>query len=287
MKSALVLFPMSTLGRGRSAFDWWTTAAAEFGISVETAFFEDIVLEYNAGKTVATINGNVLHRPDFVVVRGYNAELSMHFEALGVRVFNPWLPMMLSRDKVLTHQCLSRAGVPFPRTLRAFGGMTYGKAVELLGGTFIVKAVQGSCGDGVFLVHDAAEYDAAVEACAGECLLQEYIEMSRGRDIRVWTVGGRAVACVMRSSADSFRSNYSCGGSASPYELTPQISALAEAASQALKLDFAGVDILLGPTPCVCEVNGNAGFRTLSAVGGPDILKILFEYIDNEVYGNA
>ncbi len=287
MKHGLVLFPKSTLGHGVSAFGWWKEAAERHGITLETAFFEDIVIGYDKNGSGEIINGeSPLTDPDFVVMRGYNAELSVHFENRGVRVFNKWIPMMLCRDKILTHQILNRKGIPMPDTFRVFGEMDYVDAAELVGDkTFVVKATQGSCGENVYLVHDAAEYKAAISACAGECLFQKYIRGSRGRDIRVWTIGGKAVACVMRKSSASFRSNFSCGGTAVKYHLTHPIATLAERAANALGLDFAGVDILLDEDgPCVCEINGNAGFRTLSAVGGPDILDLFFGFIIRKVY---
>lgn len=283
-----MLFPKTTLGRASSAFGWWREAAASYGISLEVVFFEDVVVSYEANRSVITIGGLPLsYTPDFAVLRGYEPEISLHFENRGVKVFNRWMPMMLSRDKVLTYQLLSKQGIAMPRTFRAFGNMSYADAMaHVANPVFILKATEGSCGENVFLVHDASEYASAVESCGGDFLIQEYIESSSGRDIRVWTVGGKAVAAVMRCSDSDFRSNFSCGGYARSVELTDDISHLAEAAAKAIGLDFAGVDILLGVDgPCVCEVNGNAGFRTLSTVGGPDILNLFFNFIDEEVYG--
>ena len=52
--------------------------------------------------------------------------------------------------------------------------------------------------------------------------------------------------------------------------------------TEQMGLEFAGVDLLFTPEGgfTVCEVNGNAGFRTLSAVDRHSpILRRLFEYI--------
>lgn len=281
MKRGLVLFPKSTLERGATAFDWWKKAAEKNGISVDIAFFEDFIVAYRGGGYCEMINGVDADDYDFVIMRGYNAELSMNFESRGVRVYNRWLPMSLCRDKLIAHQILSATGVPMPFTVRSFGAMTYSEASGYFDEpVFVVKAPVGSCGEKVFLVHNEEEFCAATEACGGEYLIQEFIAESAGRDVRVWTVGGEAVAAVMRYSDTSFRSNYSCGGKVSEFKLTDEIADLAAKASRTLGLDFAGIDILLGKNgPCVCEVNGNAGFRTLSAVGGPDILDTLFKYI--------
>ena len=72
------------------------------------------------------------------------------------------------------------------------------------------------------------------------------------------------------------------GGHACAHPLDEAAAQLAVAAAQSIGLDFAGVDLLMdgegGYT--VCEVNGNAGFRTLYAVQPDnDLLKQLMEWI--------
>lgn len=41
-----------------------------------------------------------------------------------------------------------------------------------------------------------------------------------GRDLRVWLIGGKIIAAVLRKSDTDFRSNYCLGGSAQVYTLS-------------------------------------------------------------------
>ena len=287
MKHGLILFPNSCAAEGPDAFGWWIAEAAALGIELRQAFFEDITAEYGP-YTALRLGGERLARPDFVIMRGYCAEISVAFETAGVPVFNRWAAMEASRNKVITHNLLAAAEIPTPRTFWRAVAPTYPEACALLGSTvFVAKRPDSSRGKDVHLVHNADEYNAAAAACGGDMLLQEYISSSHGRDLRVWTVGRTAPAQVLRHSATSFLSNYSRGGSASAFPLSPEAADMAVAAANAVGLDFAGVDLLFtadgGYT--VCEVNGNAGFRTLSATGGPDIVKLYMEYIYSQVYG--
>ncbi len=85
---------------------------------------------------------------------------------------------------------------------------------------------------------------------------------------------------MLRQSDTKFVSNYSQGGKASLFPMNADVASTAVKAARALGLDFAGVDILFdGNGYTVCEVNGNAGFRTLSAVSDINIIKHLYEYI--------
>lgn len=288
MRQGLILFPKSTLGSGTDAFTWWHDEAEALGISLRQAFFEDVTLCYGASRRFL-IGGAKAEMPDFVIMRGYAEEISQYFEQAGIPVFNRWSAMNASHDKVITHSILSTNGIPTPKTFFREEALTYGEAATLAGGgTFVVKQPDSSRGNNVFLVRNVKEYDAAVGKCGGKILFQKYIASSHGRDLRVWTVGDRAAACVLRHSSTSFLSNYSQGGSAEAYDAPDAAMQLAVSAAQAVGLDFAGVDLLFTEDGhfTVCEVNGNAGFRTLSAIGGCNIIQVFMKYLASKVYGD-
>ncbi len=286
MRQGLILFPKSTLSNGSNAFGWWRDEAAALGISLEVAFFEDIVLRYGTEHS-AYIGSEKLASPDFVIMRGYSENISTHFESAGIPVFNRWNAMAASHNKLRTHSILALSGIPTPLTVGA-SRANYDDACAILGkDVFVVKQPDSSRGSNVFLVRNKEEYDSATASCKGDFLIQEYISASHGRDLRVWTVGDSAVACVLRHSGSSFLSNYSRGGSADPFDAPQAALDLAARAARAVGLDFAGVDLLLTADGnfTVCEVNGNAGFRTLSVVGGENIIAIFMKHIASKVYG--
>lgn len=267
MKECLIYFPKYTANRTPTAFGWWLQAAATYGFDAHIAYFEDF------GSSRKDI-------PDLVIMRGYDRRVSEFYERTGCKVVNTWQSMYTSLNKWHTFQILKSAGIPTPFTLENVNAISYESAGEALGFPFVVKQVDGSRGCNVFLVNDINQYKEAIRACGRHAIAQKYISDSHGRDIRVWTIGGNAVAAVLRHSSTSFVSNYSQGGQAEAYTLNRRVATLASEAATAIGLDFAGVDILFdGNDYCVCEVNGNAGFRTLTAAGGVDILDVLFKYL--------
>lgn len=285
MKNGLVLFPRTTASRPTTAFEWWRTEAAKLGIELQVSFFEDIVADTQPDNGCLIKNG-AIPKPDFVIMRGYNTLVSNIFEARGIPVFNRSEAMARSLDKAVTHQWLRGADIATPRTLCPVVPMAYEDALAELGSVFVAKQRDSSRGINVFLVKDKADYISALESCGANIILQEYIASSHGRDLRVWTIGNQAVACVLRHSDNSFLSNYSQGGRATHIPLDPAAGLLAARAAQTIGLDFAGIDLLFtneGYT--VCEVNGNAGFRTLSATSGYNIIGAFLKYIDTKVYG--
>lgn len=279
---ALLLYPRETLGKGPNAFDWWRSCAAGYGYNLTVAFFDEMATEVtDDNRLLLRHRGKVITAPTLAIVRGYDFGLSTHLQLMGSRVVNTPQSMLLSHDKMMTHRYLAAAGIPTPKTVEADCCTSYQEAAAMIGAQrFVVKNRFGSRGDAVFLVSNEQEFNAATAHCPDKMLIQSYVASSHGRDLRLWVVGGKCVGSVLRESADSFLSNYSRGGRATLIDPPEQAATLAQKATQALGLYFAGVDILFcGNGFTICEVNGNAGFRSLSAAGGPDIIDFFFRYL--------
>lgn len=279
MKRGLLIYP-STTPRGNNAFGWFREAAARYGMELEVLFYDSPGAGALAGAPAWT--------PDFVLMRGYNTALSRWYESQGVTVVNSTDSMILCRDKYRCSEVLAAAGVPVPGALslaEAEGGAAF---------PFILKLNYGSKGENVFLIGNEREYKEALEVCRMEeqhrleelsrgitefgetpeevaygCtpVLQEFIASSRGRDIRVWVTGDEVAGHVLRYNDRSFKSNFAAGGSFRQIPLPPEAASTALAAARAAGLFFAGVDLLFDGHGGfkVCEINGNAGFRTASA----------------------
>ena len=254
--------------------------AARYGMELEVLFYDS--------PGVGALAGAPAWTPDFVLMRGYNTALSRWYEAQGVTVVNSTDSMILCRDKYRCSEVLAAAGVPVPGALslaEAEGGAAF---------PFILKLNYGSKGENVFLIGNEREYREALEACRMEeqhrleelsrgitefgetpeevaygCtpVLQEFIASSRGRDIRVWVTGDEVAGHVLRYNDSSFKSNFAAGGSFRQIPLPPEAASTALAAARAAGLFFAGVDLLFDGHGGfkVCEINGNAGFRTASS----------------------
>jgi RimK family alpha-L-glutamate ligase len=285
MKKIWFIYP-GTTPRQSNAFGWFRESFLRYGMEVEFFFWDESM----------QIPGiEILPLPDAVIVRGYNLPLSAWFESYGVRVLNSTLSMELCRDKIATAEVLVRMGIPTPATkvypekYPSWNVLRRDFASEEV----VMKLSMGSKGEEVFLVGDEAGYRSAIDRCEASAILmpgsmplfQEFVSTSYGKDLRVWVIGGRVVGHTLRSNKSSFKSNFAQGGDALKVELPEVVEKLAIKATDALGLDFAGVDLLFGggkwPDFMVCEVNGNAGFRTASLVGGIDIPSALACYVAN------
>ena len=247
---------------------------------------------------VSVKNGNLtskLDGYDFCIFLDKDKYALLGIEKLGLPLYNAYEPITVCDDKMLTYLALANNGIPMPKTLPGLlcfddnakiKDSTVNGIITELGLPLIVKECFGSLGKGVYLAKTREEL---VEICNKiKCkphLFQEYISESFGKDIRTIVIGGKVVGSIMRVSNGDFRSNISSGGHGEPYDLPDEMKELAIKIAKILKLDYCGMDFLIGENgkPLVCEVNSNAFFKGFEQVTGINVAKIYAEFILNDL----
>ncbi len=279
-----MIYPKSTINNkfGNNAFDWMKESALKSAIFIDIIFSDDLII-LNDRKTEFIYKGKKLSTPDFVIMRGYNYAVSKQLENLGIWVVNSTQSMADSQNKAVTSQLLVKNNVNTPKFMFAKG-----KDYELTHNyfdnkKFVMKKVDGSQGIGVYLIENEDDYNNAYNEINDIYFCQEFIENSFGKDIRAYVLGNKVLGCVKRISDTSFKSNFSLGGRAEKYELNNKIEEISLNAAKALGLDFCGIDLLITEDSyTVCEVNGNAGFRTITQVSDLDIPMELFKWVNED-----
>lgn len=271
---------------GNNAADWMVKSAKNKDIELEVLIAEDMDIAISQ-KPAFYYHSKELKTPDFVLMRGYDHMISHQIESLGIRVINNTLSMLKSKNKLISSEILVKHGIKTPKTIYT-RSRDYGKLSKIFKKEpFVMKQLEGSQGEKVYLIESEEDFHRAYEETDGLFLIQEFMDSSRGKDVRVYVIGNKVVGAVLRQSNGDFRSNYALGGNASLYELTPEIEELAVKASSSLGLEFSGIDLLFDKKGfSVCEINANAGFRTLSSVSDIDIPALLFDYVHKEIYAH-
>jgi ribosomal protein S6--L-glutamate ligase len=203
----------------------------------------------------------------------------------GVAVVNSCDAIMASRDKLLAHQLLAAARVPFPKTVLARQPSDVAKMVRLVGGPpVILKLLSGTHGKGVMLGKNTEEIQASLEtiwALNQTLLIQEYIDHAPGTDIRVLVVGGRVLGAMKRTAKlGHFRANVHQGAKVEPYPLTDDLEWIALQATEVMGLDIAGVDLVESRDGfAVIEVNSAPGFEGFERATGRNVAAELLRYL--------
>jgi len=216
----------------------------------------------------------------------YRVDALHWLETRGVPVMNSPRAIERSVDKFYTTALLQDAGLPTPETV-VCEGVADAMAAALAMGDVVVKPMFGSMGHGMTRVSDpdvAFRVFKALEEVRAVFYVQRAVDHG-GRDIRVFVVGGRAIASIERRSHDDWRTNVARGGSARAFELPDKWEQLAVSAAAAVGADYAGVDLLPSRDGrvFVLEVNGIPGWRALQQATGLDIADAIVDCLERRV----
>ena len=234
--------------------------------------------------------------PDAAIVRGIaSGSFEQVTKRLGilhalrecdVPVYNDARAIERSVDKAMTSFLLRKAGVSTPP---AWAGESSALAQRLVmregaaGRALVLKPLFGSQGKDLLRVGHVDGEHVALPALGGAyadlACLQRYVPQATtpGFDWRVLVIGGRAMAAMRRVSRHWIH-NVARGAVCERADITPLLAGLAERATAALGLDYAGVDLV--PTQdgaSVIEVNGVAAWRGLQRVTDFDIAQALVD----------
>jgi ribosomal protein S6--L-glutamate ligase len=217
-------------------------------------------------------------------ITGYGLSVVNHLTTMGVPVVNSGPAIARSRDKLRCLQLLAEARIDVPLTVMASAGCNVRRLIEEVGGLpCIIKLLRGTQGVGVMIANTMAEAETIVQTFWGlgqDVCLQEFIEESRGRDVRAVIVGDQVVGSMRRQARQGeFRSNLHRGGAGVPLELDPVYVATAVKAAQTIGLGICGVDMLEGKDgPKVMELNSSPGFEGLERATKLDVAGAMIRY---------
>ena len=215
----------------------------------------------------------------------YGSSLVRHFTAMGVFTVASEGAILQSRDKWTCSQLLSKANVPIPKTILGITSNIESLLTNFKEKPVIIKILEGTHGNGVILAETYLNALSTIETLktAGiKFLLQEYIEESKGCDLRVIVVDGVVVASMKRQSKKGdFRSNLHRGGTSETFKLSMEEENVAIRAAKALGLGVCGVDILQSERgPLVLEVNSTPGLEGIEKTTGKNISKSIIGFIE-------
>ena len=212
---------------------------------------------------------------DFAIVRNRDSKLCKRLEENNIRCFNSSYVVNIGNDKWEMYKDFNSAGIPVMYTQRT--KLPY---------PFVMKPVDGHGGENVYLIKNADEYKRAIDTNpdekTGEFIFQ-VPATEKGRDIRVYVVGGIILTAMERIAVDTekdFRSNYSLNGNAKEHALTDEELKLAAKVADHIKADFVGIDLIYNNgKPVVNEIEDAVGTRMLYSLTDIDPVREFVAHI--------
>ncbi len=221
----------------------------------------------------------------------YGAAVIKQFEGMGVFTTLDSTALINSRNKISCLQMLAAHGIRIPKTTLSNHAYTSGFLLNKLGDPpYILKLANSTHGMGVILSRDRQNAESIIEAFSKDqkLMAQEFVEESKGADIRAFVVDGRVIGAMKRQARPGeFRSNLHKGGQAKLIELTKEERDMAISASEIMNLHVAGVDMLqTSEGPSVLEVNASPGLEGIETTTKIDIAGEIIRFIERRMNKN-
>ena len=216
-------------------------------------------------------------------VSQYGLAVVNHLQLLGLPVLNGAPAIGLARNKMRVLQLLSASGVKVPRTVMASEPSGLRDMVRHVGGLpVLVKLLRGNEKTGVIVCETRQALESALEAIlrlGQNTMVQQYLKGSRGADLRIFVVGGRAVAALRRRPrVGRLSRNLGEGARFEGVRLGGESEQAAVAAARVVGLEVCAVDMLDAPGgPRVFEVHSSPGIREAEEACGADVAGAIVE----------
>lgn len=256
--------------------------AAGAGVRLSMIGARDCIVGHDS--TVVN-RGRILEHRDFVINRYKEGDLIDAVNALAPRRFNslPAFRRYVNKFRQMT-DIVSEA-FTLPRWLMANASADFDAVVARVGLPFVMKGLESSMGREIFLIGGRSDYDsvAARYPESKEWLFEEYIAESRGRDLRLFAIGGEAVAAMCRRSDGDFRANVALGAGVTAVPIDDCLRTAARDVSRICGLDFVGIDLLFGNDGYkFCEINVMPGLEGIESASGLNIARLIIDHIVKE-----
>lgn len=220
----------------------------------------------------------------------YGTVVVRQLEMMNVFCLNSSTAITRARDKLRCMQLLSKKGIGLPNTGFAHSLDEIQDLIRMVGGPpLLIKFLEGTQGIGVILVETSKAALSMIEAFLGlkvNIMVQEYIQESKGADVRCFVVGKDVVAAMQRQavSSEEFRSNLHRGGTAHPVEITEEERTMAIRAARIIGLHVAGVDIVRSKRgPLIIEINASPGLEGIEKSTKVDVAGKIIDFVTKSV----
>lgn len=258
-------------GKAADTVNDFRLAAQTCGLGFSTVFTENVEWEDSEMFPVTRY-----------VMLDNNPYCAAVLESRGACFINSGYAIMRADSKALTYALAAGVdGVSMPRTWVVpyyhIAGDTswiydYSTRFSLLV-PVIVKVDDSMQGTGVFLARTVDELAGIIGRNSGRrMVVQDYVQSSNGRDIRLFIVHGEVSATVTRISEKDFRSNTALGGRMEVTTVDDEYHRIAVHVLDTLGLTYGTVDFLTnGDTLLLNEVNARPRTRTITNLVGRNI----------------
>lgn len=288
MKRFWLIYRKEDAIRNKAYIEMYQRYAPEYGMECVLVYVEELQYGVRNGEPYLSKRSKadncLKDLPDFAIVRAILPSLNKQLELLGIPCLNNYQVSSICNDKAECYRYLSGRGIPMPDTLFVANKEIAGFLENCPLGT-VLKAVDGHGGSQVCLYDGNSEEILRIMG-RSDMVAQEKVG-NRNSDLRVYVIGGKILASVLRESNEGFRANFSLGGRVSLYSLTADEQELVQKIIVLFNFDMVGIDFILDDNGNLVfnEIEDVVGARMLYQCSDIDIVKEYLSHISKKIKG--
>lgn len=237
--------------------------------------------------------GHTLNDLDAIIPRikpaltSYGCALVRQFASIGVYSLNSASAISNSRDKLLVLQLMIQHGLDIPASCLANSPIDVPDLIAMIDGPpLVVNMLQGAKNEGVVTAETTKSAESVINAFKSvnaNLLIQEFIREAGGSSLRLLVVDGKVIATLLRQSTEGEESDRPEPGPAAA-KVSQAEKRLAIAATKALGLKVAGVDLLRGSNgPLLLDINATPELKDIESVTGKDLAGTLIHAVEKKL----
>jgi len=265
---------------------------------IEVSKEADITLKLIIASDFPANPGMLPFCPDFVVNRSRNYHISQLLEENDIQSFNSSGVINIGNDKNLTYQYFNERGIEHLPYLyitknQILTDSYFDIIAKISEYPIVAKPSEGHGGAYVSLLNNGDEVISYLSTLKKELssssinynsVILQKCATDIGKDLRVYVLGGKIIAGIMRQSNSDFRANFSLGGYTSSHKLTSDELQLTNQIISSLDADLIGIDFVYdNGLPVLNEIEDAVGCRMLYANTDIDIVKLYVNHIKNHI----
>lgn len=240
-----LIYNLEDVEKNSRYIQFYMEEGKKLGIDIELRLADYLQFGVRESKHFLLYNNESVVFPDFCVVRCIYPLLTKQLECLGIPVFNNSFVSEICNDKAKTYQYVASLGIKMVESF-FYKNHYLNQLKELPFKETVIKSVSGHGGNEVFLLRESEELDEVLTQCHKKDIVVQPLTGSRREDLRVYVLGDKILAAILRKAKDGFKSNFSLGGEVTEYQLNEKEVSIVKKIIGIFDFSLVGIDFIIG-----------------------------------------
>jgi len=289
-----LIYSEQDVEKNKSYIEFYMEEGNLLDITITLMLVEKLQFGIRDNRWYLTYNHVEIKYPDFAVCRTIYPLLNKQLEYIGIKVFNNSQVAEICNDKARTYQFVAELGIQMVDSLFYRNSMLT-QVLDSIQEPSVIKAVAGHGGNQVFLIDPLNSTDVEFNNCINCNTIYEKLDNSdvvlqpligsRHQDLRVYIIGHKIIAAVLRTAKEGFKSNYSLGGEVREYNLSKKEIQIVDKIANHFEFGLVGIDFIIGDKGELIfnEIEDVVGARMLYQCTDINLVRLYLKYIKSKL----